>query len=168
MNIFVTSTNPKECAEFLDDKRCIKMLLETAQMLSTVVRSYDNDFADRYNLYKSTHANHPCNVWAKESIVNFTWLTRHMFYLGQSYTKRYNKVHKSMTLLPAFIKFINDNASYTDKIKEPTAFVNCAANKEHGVDFKHFTNTTLAYQLYLNARWDTDKRQPTWKGMRHG
>jgi hypothetical protein len=43
-----------------------------------------------------------------------------------------------------------------------TPFANCAANKSIGVSYKHIKDTTLAYQLYLNDRWDNDKRNPTW------
>lgn len=37
MNIFATSSNPRDCAQSLDDKRLVKMTLETTQILSTVM-----------------------------------------------------------------------------------------------------------------------------------
>jgi hypothetical protein len=43
-----------------------------------------------------------------------------------------------------------------------TPMPNCAANKEKGVSFKHIDDTCTAYQLYLNERWEGDKREPTW------
>lgn len=39
MNIFATSTDPKKCAEALDDLRLNKMITETSQMLSVIVGS---------------------------------------------------------------------------------------------------------------------------------
>lgn len=37
MNIFVTSNYPKISAQALDNKRVVKMVLETAQLLSTAI-----------------------------------------------------------------------------------------------------------------------------------
>ena len=39
MNIFATSSNPKACAEYLDNKRVNKMILESAQMLSCTLNA---------------------------------------------------------------------------------------------------------------------------------
>ncbi|AXN53721.1 hypothetical protein SPS_10 [Sphingomonas phage Scott] len=41
MNIFMTSPDPKACALVMDDRRLIKMVLETAQLLSTAFRLQD-------------------------------------------------------------------------------------------------------------------------------
>ena len=38
VNIFILDENPKTCAEYHCDKHVIKMILESAQMLSTVSR----------------------------------------------------------------------------------------------------------------------------------
>ena len=64
MNIFVISQNPDECAQALDDLRLNKMILETAQLLSTAIRfhGYTGNLA-----YKATHINHPCSIWARTS-----------------------------------------------------------------------------------------------------
>jgi len=38
------------------DKHCVKMILETAQLLSTAHRELDGNYwADKFGLYKSTH-----------------------------------------------------------------------------------------------------------------
>lgn len=47
MNIFVVDEDPAICAEYLDDKRVVKMVLETAQMLSTALGDA-GDIFDRY------------------------------------------------------------------------------------------------------------------------
>jgi hypothetical protein len=41
MNIFVLSKYPRLAAEMHCDKHCVKMILETAQMLSTAHRVYN-------------------------------------------------------------------------------------------------------------------------------
>jgi len=62
MNIFVVSPDTMECAKALDDLRLNKMIIETAQLLSTAMRVQGYTGND---IYKSTHVNHPCAVWAR-------------------------------------------------------------------------------------------------------
>ncbi len=45
MNIFVSDENPEKAAKNLDDKRVIKMILESTQLLCTAVNIHN----DRYN-----------------------------------------------------------------------------------------------------------------------
>lgn len=54
MNIFVLSTNPVECASFHNDKHVVKMIVEYAQLLSSVHRVYGYDVG-----YKLTHKTIP-------------------------------------------------------------------------------------------------------------
>jgi hypothetical protein len=153
MNIFVTSTCPIKSAKFLDDKRCVKMILESAQMLSTAINFYGGKA-----IYKTTHVNHPSNVWCRTTRANWNWLFEHFIALCDEYTRRYGKVHKSYSLK-------DDLQSQSHLIPDGilTPFANCARNLDKGVDFTTEKDTTLAYQLYLSSRWDTDKREPTWK-----
>lgn len=164
MNIFVTSPCPFESARNLDDKRVVKMCLETAQMLSTVIHKYDPNYHAEHGLYKPTHANHPCVTWAAENLSNYAWLLQHFAALATEYTARYDKCHASSKL---YIKFANWLTAQTgdDTVEAPSSFQNCARNKEHGVDYTEEADTIWAYQLYLAARWETDKRAPTWYGV---
>ena len=66
MNIFITSFNSKEAASHLDDLRLNKMILETAQLLSS---AYRNLFGDDDLLYKDTHFNHPCAIWTRNGMI---------------------------------------------------------------------------------------------------
>ena len=66
MNIFVSSFDAREAAKALDDKRLIKMVLETAQILSTNI----NLAGLRQGPYKTTHQNHPAVVWCRQSHAN--------------------------------------------------------------------------------------------------
>lgn len=95
MNIFVLDTDPKMAAQYHCDKHVVKMILETAQILSTVrhVRGCGND-----KIYRPTHKHHPCTIWAGRSSSNYFWTLSLMHYLGKEYTHRYGKVHKSMEL----------------------------------------------------------------------
>jgi hypothetical protein len=99
---------PRICAEMHCNTHVCKLLIEYAQMLSTAHRVLDgkmeiklsknNRRLKRYSheneiLYKSTHVNHPCAVWVRESSMNYTWLYKVFVYLCDEYTKRYNKTH---------------------------------------------------------------------------
>jgi hypothetical protein len=96
MNVFVLSEDPEEAAQYQCDKHVVKMCLETAQILSSAVRFYD---AALDLQYKSTHVNHPCCVWARETQSNFLWLYKHGIALCHEYQFRYGKVHKSLAVI---------------------------------------------------------------------
>jgi hypothetical protein len=152
MNIFVTSKCPIECAKYLDNKRKVKMVLETAQMLSTAINENGGQAT-----YKSTHKNHPSNIWLRKTKANYRWALRHFAALCREYTRIYGKTHKSSKLVKEFIdgyKLIPNG--------KLTPFANCAANNGLGISYKHIENVPKAYQLYLNDRWDNDKKEPTW------
>ena len=68
MNIFVTNDCPIISAQALDNKRVVKMVLETAQLLSTAIFINSNVAYD--NIYKATHIKHPCTIWAASTIGN--------------------------------------------------------------------------------------------------
>ena len=71
MNRFIIAESAKEIAQSLCDKHVVKMPLEEAQMLSTVVRQLDPDYADKHGLYRVAHKNHPCTLWAGKSRLNY-------------------------------------------------------------------------------------------------
>lgn len=96
MNIFVLDKNPLLCARYHCDKHVIKMILESAQILSTVVRESGIDAG-----YKPTHKNHPCTKWAAESLSNWLWLKDLVKELNTEYMYRYSKTepHKSSVVV---------------------------------------------------------------------
>lgn len=109
MNIFYLNENPVEAAK-LHCLRHTKMILESAQMLSTCVNSQIKNA----NLYKSTHLNHPCTKWISESKDNFLWLYEMVYNLGEIYKKRHNGIeHKSMAIINKAYMYIN-NLSFND------------------------------------------------------
>lgn len=113
MNIFYLHEDPRQCAQWMVDKHVVKMILETAQLLSTAHRILDgveyvdtsgprkkkvyslNDDRDTI-LYSATHINHPSAVWARSSVENYNWLVDHLFALSDEYTYRYGKYHLTM------------------------------------------------------------------------
>ena len=94
MNIFFLSEDPKECAKFHNDKHCVKMILETSQLLCSVHWMLGNEAP-----YKLTHKNHPCSIWARTSISNYLWLCELGLELCDEYKFRYGKTHKCRSIL---------------------------------------------------------------------
>jgi len=154
MNIFVTSQSPYKCAKYLDNKRLIKMCLETAQILSTalVLNGCKNQ-----QLYKPTHINHPCAKWVRQTKRNYLWSLAHFNALCEEYNRRYGKIHASFRLFKTFVE--NKNILPHGKL---TKFPNCAANQKLGIDFKHLPVFT-AYRMYLFERFKLDKHPPICK-----
>lgn len=112
LNIFYIHTNPVIAAQQMVDRHVVKMILESAQLLSTAHRVLDgreiagksksgrnakrwvlNDARENV-LYTATHINHPSAVWCRQSVENYTWLVEHMYALMDEYTYRYEKKHK--------------------------------------------------------------------------
>ena len=97
MNIFYVDQDPYKAAEYLCDKHVVKLVLESAQIMSTVYNlSYENkpDFT-----YRTTHKNHSVVKWARECFENYQWLSRHAVGLLVEYTHRYSKVHASTEVI---------------------------------------------------------------------
>ena len=93
MNIFVLDENPVVAAKYACDNHCVKMILESAQMLCS---AYPEGTAP----YKRSYYNHPCTRWSRASTENYDWLVEHAYALCEEYTRRYgNKVHKSQQVI---------------------------------------------------------------------
>ena len=90
MNIFYLDKEPKLCAQYHVDKHVVKMILETAQLLSTTHWVLGGE-----GPYKQTHKNHPSAIWARSNKSNYTWLCELGMELCKEYTHRYGKTHKT-------------------------------------------------------------------------
>jgi len=101
MNIFILDWDVKKCAEYHNDKHVVKMILETAQLLCGVHHMTAHDTVHvPYNVpYKLSHKNHPCSIWARESLTNYLWLCELGLELCYEYTYRYGKRHKSQDVI---------------------------------------------------------------------
>jgi len=115
VNIFYLSSDPIEAAKWMVDKHVVKMIVESAQLLSTAHRVLDgreescvvngrnkklwvlDDDRDGI-VYAATHINHPSAIWTRQSVSNYNWLVEHFFALMQEYTYRYGKTHKCQTV----------------------------------------------------------------------
>jgi hypothetical protein len=112
VNIFVVDEDPVVSAIQLCDKHVVKMILETAQLLSTAHRILDGDefvgpsvsgktqmkrwkLSDHREsiLLRTCHVKHPCSIWCRETSGNYRWLLAHGIGLTVEYTRRYGKLH---------------------------------------------------------------------------
>lgn len=125
MNIFYLHEDPITSAEAMTNKHVVKMILESAQMLSTAHRILDGtlQIVDRNGrnlkhwhhptnddvLYKATHYNHPSAVWTRESMNNYVWLYIHFCALCNEYRSRYNKTHSTETKLRDVLSHLPKN-----------------------------------------------------------
>ena len=117
MNIFYLDKDPIIAAEMSCDKHVCKMIIESAQMLSTAHRIIDgseyygktangrkikrwlhpdNDL--ELSLYLASHVKHPSTIWVMQSAYNYIWLYRHMMALNEQFKLRYQKPFDHMTI----------------------------------------------------------------------
>lgn len=100
MNIFYIDEDPLICASYHHDIHLRKMIVETAQLLSTA-HHVNGSSVDKERIYKIAHLNHPSNIWARTSKANYEWLNRLFVCMLVEYQYRFGKNHKSDFLLDA-------------------------------------------------------------------
>lgn len=143
INIFYLDRDIEKCVQYHNDKHVVKMILEYAQLLSSVHHmSNPNATAELPFLYKLTHKNHPDAIWARSSIYNYEYLVSLAILLGEEYTFRYGKVHKSIGVVERLPIPNLPEVPFTEPPK-------CVHD-----DFKGITDTVEAYREYYKR----DKR----------
>lgn len=156
MNLFVLDVLPENAARYHCDKHVVKMIVETAQMLSTVLRERGKQSVSGVPLYKATHANHPCTKWVAASVGNFDWALRLGLALLEEYRIRYGKRHKTTDLLHAIA------LAYPPTLF-PTDFVMAMPEQ-----FQNPKSVVLSYRTYIAAskhhfaKWAKATPEPTW------
>lgn len=160
MNLFVTDPNPLSCAIVLDDRRLIKAVLETTQLISTVVGCG----------YRPTHPNHPVTLWVGQGIrtsqalpylPNLAWTFAHLHALNREYCYRFGKTHKSMEHWPTLLRAAKNLGMEMGRAAQPAKFQNSARNAAQGLDFTHLP-VPQSYREYLSAKWDRFDKNPKW------
>lgn len=179
MNIFVTDLDPIASARNLCDKHVPKMIVESAQMLSTVHRMLDGipekrpsksgktmqtyySFGDeRDNLYYlAVHKYHPCTTWTKESKENYEWHYTHFIAMADEYEYRRNKKHATFLKLGEILK----NAPRNIPDIGLTEF---AQAMSHYPECKVPGDAVTAYRKYYHAakpfaKWNWGRPAPEW------
>ena len=158
MNIFFLHKDPQWAANALCDKHVPKMLLESAQMLSTAVHQHQGDI-DPDNLYKKAYPNHPMTKWVGFNRDCFRWALENAVFISQEYCKRFKKLHKSS----AVINTIYDN-NYIDDIPDgffkepPQCMPDEYKDKDYVVAYRKYYMGAKAYF----AKWERGVSAPEW------
>lgn len=184
MNIFYVDKDPMDAAQALVDKHVVKMILESAQLLSTAHRVLDGQMQVRERLvpgtlenpkyrkhklwvlpdsrndvmYQATHINHPSAVWCRQSVKNYDWLVDHFFALMREYTHRYGKTHKCYGEISYMLQSPPHNLKEWDWTEMPS----CMAN-EYIISNDSLTNYRNYYILGKSKlhKW-TNRQPPEW------
>ncbi len=166
MNIFILHEDPVIAAQMLCDKHVVKMVLETAQLLSSVfwvakesgplVSITDKSISVPYKL---THKNHPCSVWARESKENFDWLITHGKELCKEYTYRYKKEHKSEKV----IDWCDSNKNLLIfQSTDMQAFVQALPEQHKCNDAVEAYRKYYLQEKMRFAKWEKGRAKPDW------
>ncbi len=155
MNIFYLDNSTMMAAQYHVDKHVNKMILETAQLLST--SHWYLDGAPRG--YKPTHKNHPCAIWVRDNSNNYWWTYDLFCALAGEYKFRFGKDHKSYVDLKDVLnirpKYLTDHGPMTSP---PLAMPD---------EYKVEGSSTASYRnYYTNAKehlhtW-TKRERPEW------
>ena len=188
MNIFYVHKDPVIAATMLIDKHVVKMIVESAQMLSTAHRMIDGT---QYNgktktgrnikrwrhpnsnmdnvLYKACHTGHPSTLWVMENAYNYQWLYKHMIALNDQFKLRYGHVkdHSTITLLKELLSHPPRNIPLNKLPTDPTPAM--------PDDCKIPGDVVGSYRKYYIehkrdfATWKSPGKMPTWysEGIEH-
>lgn len=165
MNIFHLSDCPTESAIWQHDKHVVKMVLETAQLLSQAIiltPEWSNSVRRR-DLYRVTHRHHPSARWARKSVPNLYWLAKHGMALSDEYSHRFWRAHKSRAVIKRVLDVIPSlkpldcddltrfEQAMPDKYKDPD-------NPVTG-----YRNYYLSEKVLPNSNWTNRRAQlPDW------
>jgi len=148
MNIFFLDRDIAKNVRYHNDKHVVKMCLEYAQQLNTVVAVLSGTA-----IYRPTHQQHPCVLWLMESREHWLWLKKLSLALGEEYTYRYGRRHKAIEEVVKKLK--------TPKLPD----VGWLSDPPQAMPEKYRgTDTVAAYRRYYQndkARFSTWKKRPT-------
>jgi hypothetical protein len=161
------------------DKHVVKMIVETAQLLSTahrvmdglevqlemekdgkrrkkrvwIIDDYRNDI-----FYSATHVNHPSAVWVRESVENYNWLVDHLFALGSEYSFRYGRKHATIEKLGYEIQSPPHGLRDWDWTQPP-----CAMDSKYIISDDYITNYRNYYKVGKSSfhKWK-NREAPSW------
>ena len=181
MNIFILDTDPVVAAQSQCDKHVVKMVTESAQMLSTAHRVLDGAIEKRLSssgktigdywalpdsrehvLMRAVHMKHPCTVWTMQSAHNYNWHYEHYCALSEEYSHRYGKQHGAFynNEIGQALKKLPQNISVAGLTQFPLAmkqFPQCIVEDDIVQSYQNFYREAKADF----AKW-TRREIPAW------
>lgn len=192
MNLFILAQLAATAAKEHCNKHCIKMILETCQILYTAhwfntgEPQWDYDVCP-HTPYRMTHKNHPCAVWVRAKKAHYDWAIRLGFELCAEYKLRYGKEHRCYTHLLRLQRMgyplrVANKETYTApphkratiNCPEGCDYFDCAINDKFFPDCAVYIDGKLdcvaTYRNYYHVKeweltWGTktfSRQRPTW------
>jgi hypothetical protein len=179
MNVFALDENPHVAAKWHCDKHVPKMVVESAQMLSTAHRVNDGICENRLSvsgktrvkywrhstldhvLYKAVHVNHPCTVWTRETSGNYDWHFQLFAGLCREFRHRYGKMHATQEQLLDILSQRPRCITIGERTPFPLAMKSepqCMNEDNRVQSYRDFYQTK---QHQFTMKW-TGRNQPEW------
>lgn len=179
MNIFFIDRDPSIAAQYHNDSHVRKMILETAQLLSTAHRVLDgNMYYDKSNtgrkvkrwslaseedgreevLYKATHVNHPSAKWVRESSDHYYWTYLLFDELSKEFEYRWEKPHATWMKLRGWLQSNPNNIPMNGLWTDPPLAMDDEYKLQDPVD--SYRNYYIHGKRHL-AKW-TKREKPFW------
>jgi hypothetical protein len=173
MNIFVLHPNQRKAARWHVDAHCIKMLLETCQLLYTahwvLFYTHLQNYKSAVGLsraqkqlevpeymwsapvcdtngeigYRPCHVWHPCAIWTRNSSGNYLWLAELGLELAREYRFRFRKEHSC----EKHIKWLYDNLPLDIEMKPRIDFAIAM-----GDEYKNSNDPIVCYRNYYKTQ----------------
>jgi hypothetical protein len=182
MNIFYLDRDPRLAAEYHCDKHVVKMILESAQLLSSAHRLLDGQLVESKKmvagslpirwrntkkwvlndsretlLYSAGWQNHPSAIWVRNNIDHYRYLFDLFQFLIDEYRYRYKKEHKCSELLSPLFETPFNIDYESPWVDPPQAMPEDCKEKD---TVSAYRNYYIRYK-YSFAKW-THRQVPSW------
>lgn len=159
MNVFYLDEDPAVCAQFHCDRHVIKMILESAQLLSAAHHVLGTD---QTNLYKLTHRYHPSTQWVMQCSGNYEYVYNLFVELLKEWRFRYHNSNNSyshkcdaliepLKHLPLHITIGN--------MTEPPAVMDISIRKNNTIESYRNLYKTVKFNI---CSWKAPRNKPDW------
>lgn len=158
LNIFYLHKDPVKAARMQCDQHVVKMIIESAQMLSLAHITWDKRKDAPYYGSMGSHPNHPSSLWARQNRSNYIWLWKLFKALSKEYTYRYNKEHKTWREHHKYLRKLPVNLPKGSFTPPYQAMPEQYRNKNAVVAYRNF----YIHEKSKFARWRNKRKPPKW------
>jgi hypothetical protein len=161
MNIFALHQSPQESARVHCDQHLHKMILESAQIVSTAFHL--RKFSITHWLYRPAYPNHPCTIWTAASDNNMLWLLELATELETIREELNCPYHSSSNVIKFARDYMQEERSAANSFlaHDPALAMPIHIKMRSDIDSYEKYRT---YYRWKNQQWTVlDKRPMTWK-----
>jgi|TARA_A100001388_G_C28770904_1_gene503754 hypothetical protein len=179
MNIFVLDKDPAKAAIMMCDRHIPKMIVESAQMLSTVHRLLDGtperrpsksgktmqkyySFGDERDdlFYLAVHKYHPCTTWTGKTDSNYKWHYYHFVAMAKEFEFRRGKKHATFEKLGGLLAKLPINiprGGLTEFALAMTHYPDCMVPGDAVQSYRNYYHMAKSF-----AKWEWGREAPNW------